>query len=125
MTEYKLVVVGAGGVGKSALTIQLIQNHFVDEYDPTIEVRPRGGGALVTTGRVAGANRREGNQGGAASCELVGAVVVSERGCKPRPSFFLPPSNLCRGSRCVPAFSVSALTRPAIFVRQRLSPVQE
>jgi small GTP-binding protein len=41
MTEYKLVVVGAGGVGKSALTIQLIQNHFVDEYDPTIEVRPR------------------------------------------------------------------------------------
>ena len=39
MTEYKLVVVGAGGVGKSALTIQLIQNHFVDEYDPTIEVQ--------------------------------------------------------------------------------------
>ncbi|OCT92566.1 hypothetical protein XELAEV_18015622mg, partial [Xenopus laevis] len=37
MTEYKLVVVGAGGVGKSDLTIQLIQNHFVDEYDPTIE----------------------------------------------------------------------------------------
>jgi len=37
MTEYKLVVVGAGGVGKSALTIQLIQNYFVDEYDPTIE----------------------------------------------------------------------------------------
>ncbi|KAL5007349.1 hypothetical protein ScPMuIL_016155 [Solemya velum] len=27
----------AGGVGKSALTIQLIQNHFVEEYDPTIE----------------------------------------------------------------------------------------
>ena len=35
--EYKLVVVGGGGVGKSALTIQLIQNHFVEEYDPTIE----------------------------------------------------------------------------------------
>jgi GTPase SAR1 family protein len=32
MTEYKLVVVGGGGVGKSALTIQLIQNHFIDEY---------------------------------------------------------------------------------------------
>jgi GTPase KRas protein len=31
------VIVGGGGVGKSALTIQLIQNHFVDEYDPTIE----------------------------------------------------------------------------------------
>ena len=25
------------GVGKSALTIQFIQQHFVDEYDPTIE----------------------------------------------------------------------------------------
>ncbi|KAG4302312.1 hypothetical protein PCANB_001596 [Pneumocystis canis] len=37
MREYKLVVVGGGGVGKSALTIQLIQSHFVDEYDPTIE----------------------------------------------------------------------------------------
>ncbi|XP_045150650.1 GTPase NRas-like [Echinops telfairi] len=37
MTEYKLVVAGAGGVGKSAPTIQLIQNHFVDEYDATIE----------------------------------------------------------------------------------------
>lgn len=35
--EYKLVVVGGGGVGKSALTIQFIQSHFVDEYDPTIE----------------------------------------------------------------------------------------
>jgi len=35
--EYKLVVVGGGGVGKSALTIQLIQNHFLTEYDPTIE----------------------------------------------------------------------------------------
>ncbi|EGV62806.1 RAS1 protein [Yamadazyma tenuis] len=35
--EYKLVVVGGGGVGKSALTIQLIQSQFVDEYDPTIE----------------------------------------------------------------------------------------
>ena len=30
--EYKLVVVGGGGVGKSALTIQFIQNHFIDEY---------------------------------------------------------------------------------------------
>ncbi|WFD06416.1 RAS1 protein [Malassezia vespertilionis] len=37
LREYKLVAVGGGGVGKSALTIQFIQNHFVDEYDPTIE----------------------------------------------------------------------------------------
>ncbi|KAK7032851.1 ras-like protein [Favolaschia claudopus] len=37
LREYKLVVVGGGGVGKSALTIQFIQSHFVVEYDPTIE----------------------------------------------------------------------------------------
>ena len=36
-TEYKLVVVGGGGVGKSALTIQFIQSHLPDEIDPTIE----------------------------------------------------------------------------------------
>ena len=41
MTEYKLVVVGAGGVGKSALTIQLIQNHFVDEYDMLLTIQQR------------------------------------------------------------------------------------
>mmetsp|Transcript_19365 Transcript_19365/g.50321 ORF Transcript_19365/g.50321 Transcript_19365/m.50321 type:complete len:198 (-) Transcript_19365:75-668(-) len=35
--EYKLVLVGGGGVGKSALTIRFIQSQFVDEYDPTIE----------------------------------------------------------------------------------------
>jgi GTPase KRas protein len=35
--EQKLAVVGSGGVGKSALVIQLLKNHFVDEYDPTIE----------------------------------------------------------------------------------------
>jgi GTPase KRas protein len=37
MTEYTLAVVGAGSVSKRALTIHLIQNHFLDEYDPTIE----------------------------------------------------------------------------------------
>ena len=35
--EYKVVVVGGGGVGKSAITLQFVQSHFVDEYDPTIE----------------------------------------------------------------------------------------
>ncbi|KAI9255325.1 ras-like protein 2 [Sporodiniella umbellata] len=51
LREYKLVMVGDGGkllfvrvnshlkqgVGKSAMTIQFIQSHFIDEYDPTIE----------------------------------------------------------------------------------------
>ncbi|CAK8688653.1 ras-related protein M-Ras-like [Clavelina lepadiformis] len=37
LMTYKLVVVGDGGVGKSALTIQFFQKMFVEEYDPTIE----------------------------------------------------------------------------------------
>ncbi|KAN0138858.1 Ras family domain containing protein [Lactarius tabidus] len=37
LREYRLVVIGSGGVGKSSLTIQFMHNHFVDEYDPTIE----------------------------------------------------------------------------------------
>ncbi|KAF9523207.1 ras-like protein 1 [Crepidotus variabilis] len=35
--EYKVVVLGGGSVGKSALTVQFVQNHFLDEYDPTLE----------------------------------------------------------------------------------------
>ncbi|KAH0790872.1 GTPase KRas isoform X2 [Histomonas meleagridis] len=37
METYKVVVLGAGGVGKSALTIMLAQGRFVTTYDPTIE----------------------------------------------------------------------------------------
>ncbi len=37
MREYKLVVLGSGGVGKSALTVQFVQGIFVGKYDPTIE----------------------------------------------------------------------------------------
>ena len=40
-TDYKLVIMGAGGVGKSALTIQLLQHRFEKEYDPTIEASYR------------------------------------------------------------------------------------
>ncbi|KJE95827.1 proPprap1 protein [Capsaspora owczarzaki ATCC 30864] len=35
--EYKLVVLGMGGVGKSAITVRFVQGVFVDQYDPTIE----------------------------------------------------------------------------------------
>ena len=34
---HKVVLVGDGGVGKSAITIQLTQGHFIIDYDPTIE----------------------------------------------------------------------------------------
>ncbi|KAL9646474.1 hypothetical protein ABK040_006470 [Willaertia magna] len=35
--EYKFVIVGSGGIGKSAYTVQFIQGNFVEQYDPTIE----------------------------------------------------------------------------------------
>ncbi|KAA0191815.1 Ras protein m ras [Fasciolopsis buskii] len=35
--RYKIVVVGDGGVGKSALTIQYFQRMFAEYHDPTIE----------------------------------------------------------------------------------------
>ena len=37
MGGYKLAIIGGEGVGKSALTIQFIQNQFVEDNDPTIE----------------------------------------------------------------------------------------
>lgn len=37
MRDYKVVVLGAGGVGKSSLTVQFVQGVYIDSYDPTIE----------------------------------------------------------------------------------------
>lgn len=37
MRDYKIVVLGAGGVGKSALTVQFVQGVYIESYDPTIE----------------------------------------------------------------------------------------
>uniref|UniRef100_A0A8B9G9U0 small monomeric GTPase n=1 Tax=Amazona collaria TaxID=241587 RepID=A0A8B9G9U0_9PSIT len=36
--EYKVVMLGAGGVGKSAMTMQFISHRFPDYHDPTIEL---------------------------------------------------------------------------------------
>ena len=38
--RYRIVVLGDGGVGKSALTLQYVQHNFIDYHDPTIEVSP-------------------------------------------------------------------------------------
>ncbi|EAW12733.1 putative RAS small monomeric GTPase (Rsr1) [Aspergillus clavatus NRRL 1] len=35
--EYHIVVLGAGGVGKSCLAAQFVQNVWIESYDPTIE----------------------------------------------------------------------------------------
>lgn len=37
MSSYKIVVLGSGSVGKSALTVRLVSNHFLAVYDPTVE----------------------------------------------------------------------------------------
>lgn len=37
MREFKVVVLGSGGVGKSALTVQFVSGMFMEKYDPTIE----------------------------------------------------------------------------------------
>ncbi|CAF2754022.1 unnamed protein product [Rotaria sp. Silwood2] len=34
---YKIIVLGSGGVGKSAITIQFVKSFFFSDYDPTIE----------------------------------------------------------------------------------------
>jgi len=36
-SEYRITIVGAGAVGKSAITVRFIQGKFVEKYDPTIE----------------------------------------------------------------------------------------
>jgi len=35
--DTRIVVIGAGGVGKSALTVRFVQGKFIERYDPTIE----------------------------------------------------------------------------------------
>ena len=37
MKEYNVVVLGSGGVGKSALTVKFMTGMFDEKYDPTIE----------------------------------------------------------------------------------------
>lgn len=37
MRELKVVVLGSGGVGKSALTVKFVSGKFMERYDPTIE----------------------------------------------------------------------------------------
>ncbi|KAJ8692770.1 Ras- protein rsr1, variant 2 [Pleurotus ostreatus] len=37
MRQFNVVLLGAGGVGKSALTVRFVKDQFLDHYDPTIE----------------------------------------------------------------------------------------
>ena len=37
MSKKTIYVLGDGGVGKSCLTLRFVNNHFIEDYDPTIE----------------------------------------------------------------------------------------
>ena len=37
MKTFRVIVLGYGGVGKSALTVRYVAGQFVEKYDPTIE----------------------------------------------------------------------------------------
>ena len=39
--EYKAVMLGSGGVGKSALTVKFVTGQFAERYDPTVEGKMR------------------------------------------------------------------------------------
>ncbi|KIP10977.1 hypothetical protein PHLGIDRAFT_84090 [Phlebiopsis gigantea 11061_1 CR5-6] len=41
MREYEVVVLGAGGVGKSALTVRFVNDAWLEHYNPTIEEQYR------------------------------------------------------------------------------------
>jgi hypothetical protein len=64
-TEYKMVVLGGGAVGKTALTIRLVTQNFLAEYDPTIGECPplRGKGGK---GEIGARSRRV--EGASPSC---------------------------------------------------------
>ena len=36
LREIKIVVLGSGGVGKSCLTIRLVNQNFLEDYEATI-----------------------------------------------------------------------------------------
>lgn len=37
LEEYKVAIIGDGGVGKSSITVQFLSNEYSEVYDPTME----------------------------------------------------------------------------------------
>ena len=79
--EYKVVILGAGGVGKSCITTQFVMNHFVDEYDPTIEDSYR---KQVVVKGIPEQSKRKGVLGGKKSArkvEVTTSGAASKKDC--------------------------------------------
>ena len=76
----QLVIQGAGGVGKSSICIRFTQQHFVDQYDPTIEDSYRKQVVVkgIPKGGRKGGKSKKAKKGGAGA--VVGGATPGERG---------------------------------------------
>ena len=63
--EYKVVIQGAGGVGKSSICNQYVCGHFIEDYDPTIEDSYRK--QVVIPGLAKPKSKKEAKKGGASA----------------------------------------------------------
>ncbi|RKP01841.1 hypothetical protein CXG81DRAFT_25474 [Caulochytrium protostelioides] len=64
---HKIIMVGSGGVGKSALTLQYMYGDFIEEYDPTKADSYRKKVALLPDGGASGAGGAGGPNGSGGS----------------------------------------------------------
>lgn len=39
-TEFTVIIIGSGGVGKTALSVQLTEGKFTEDYNPTSMFQP-------------------------------------------------------------------------------------
>ena len=72
--EYKVVIQGSGGVGKSSITNQYVCGHFIDNYDPTIEDSYRKQ-VIIPGLPKPKTKKKEGKKGGASASSAGGKLL--------------------------------------------------